>query len=49
MQEQNLIGLVECSLDVPQDDVSGEELDLIQAIFPDLARQVLSEADAVEE
>ncbi len=49
MQEQNPIGLVECSLDVPQDDVSCEELDLIQAIFPDLVRHVLSEGDNVQE
>ena len=36
------------SLDIPQDAVSCEELDLIQAHFAGLLRQLLSETDSTE-
>ena len=46
MQSQNPEVSVEFSLDIPQDAVSCEELDLIQAHFAGLLRQWLIEADS---
>ena len=48
MQSQNPEVSVEFSLDIPQDAVSCEELDLIQAHFACLLRQLLIEADSTE-
>jgi hypothetical protein len=39
---------VEFELEVPQDAVSCEELDLIDAHFPGLIRQLMTEADSTE-
>ena len=46
MQLENPEVSVEFSLDIPQDAVSCEELDLIQAHFAGLLRQLLIEADS---
>ena len=48
MQSQNPEVSVEFNLDIPQDAVSCEELDLIQAHFAGLLRQLLIEADSTE-
>jgi hypothetical protein len=48
LQSQNPEVSVEFSLDIPQDAVSCEELDLIQAHFAYLLRQLLIEADSTE-
>ena len=48
MQSQNPEVSVEFSLDIPQDAVSCEELDLIQAHFAGLLCQLLIEADSTE-
>ena len=48
MQSQNPEVSVEFSLDIPQDAVSCEELDLIQAHFTGLLRQLLMETDSTE-
>ena len=48
MQSQNPEVSVEFSLDIPQDAVSCEELDLIQAHFAGLLRQMLMETDSTE-
>ena len=48
MQAQNPEVSVEFSLDIPQDAVSCEELDLIQAHFAGLLRQLLIETDSTE-
>ena len=48
MQSQNPEVSVEFSLDIPQDAVSCEELDLIQAHFAGLLRQLLMETDSTE-
>ena len=45
MQSQNSEVSVEFSMDIPQDAVSCEELDLIQAHFAGLIRQLMMEAD----
>ena len=48
MQSQNPEVSVEFSLEIPQDTVSCEELDLIQAHFAGLIRQLMMEADSTE-
>ena len=48
MQSQNPEVSVEFSLDIPHDAVSCEELDLIQAHFAGLIRQLMMEADSLE-
>ena len=48
MQSQNPEVSVEFSLDIPQDAVSCEELDLIQAHFAALVRQLMIETDSME-
>ena len=48
MQSQKPEVSVEFSLDIPQDAVSCEELDLIQAHFAGLIRQLMMEADSLE-
>ncbi len=48
MPQQNSEVSVEFSLDIPQDAVSCEELDLIQAHFAGLIRQLLIELDSTE-
>ena len=48
MLQQNPEVSVEFSLDIPQDAVSCEELDLIQAHFAVLLRQLLIETDSTE-
>lgn len=48
MQSQNTEVSVEFSLDIPQDAVSCEELDLIQAHFAVFLRQLLIETDSTE-
>ena len=48
MQSQNPEVSVEFSLEIPQDTVSCEELDLIQAHFAGLLRQLMMEADSME-
>ena len=48
MQSQNPEVSVDFSLDIPQDAVSCEELDLIQAHFAGLLRQLLMETDSTE-
>ena len=48
MRSQNSEVSVEFSLDIPQDAVSCEELDLIQAHFAGLLRQLLMETDLTE-
>ena len=48
MQSQNPEVSVEFSLDIPQDAVPCEELDLIQAHFAGLIRQLMMEADSTE-
>jgi hypothetical protein len=48
LQSQNPEVSVEFSLDIPQDTVSCEELDLIQAHFAGLLRKLLMETDSTE-
>ena len=48
MRRQNHDIAVELELEVPQDAVSCEELDLIQAHFAGLLRQLLIETDSTE-
>jgi len=48
LPQQNSEVSVEFSLDIPQDAVSCEELDLIQAHFAGLIRQLLIEPDSTE-
>jgi hypothetical protein len=48
LQSQKPEVSVEFSLDIPQDAVSCEELDLIQAHFAGLIRQLMMEADSLE-
>ena len=48
MQSQNPEVSVEFRLDIPQDAVSCEELDLIQAHFTGLIWQLMMEADSTE-